>query len=474
MQSRRTFVRSLLQTSVALASQHHLKLYSQQANHSSLKLSKSPAIEVPANFTGLGYEMSSVAEPGLLDPANSRYINLVRGLGPQGVLRLGGIVANYTRYIPNGTAEHDRTNTVITRACLERLAAFLHRVGWTAIWSVNFAQGTIDQAVAEARAVSNVLGAKLLAIEIGNEVDSYGKGQPFRPSSYDYETYRKEYDKWYNVIAKAIPGLRFAAPDTTPRAVDWTERMADDAHGEVQLLTTHYYRNGQARGSAEQLLTPDPKLNEMLAGLRAASRRSGIPWRICEINSFSGGGKPGVSDTFIGALWTLHTMLLLAQDGCAGVNIETGVNQLGFVSSYSPIQDDGKGINSAGVPYYGMLAFANAFAGCHQLMPLESASIGESTHVYVLGAQGKPRNVVIINMDSSTTAHASLAGLNIEHANVLRLLAPAPDSKTGVTFGGTSVDARGHWNAVTRERITNGNVSVPPMTAAVIVAAHGT
>lgn len=72
-----------------------------------------------------------------------------------------------------------------------------------------------------------------------------------------------------------------------------------------------------------------------------------------------------MSDTFIGALWTLKVMLLLAQYGCAGVNMETGVNQLGFISSYSPIQDDTKGVNSAGVPYYGMLAFATAFADCH-------------------------------------------------------------------------------------------------------------
>ena len=472
MLSRRSVILKALGASAGAAIAGGWKSLAQASPALSLKLAKGTPVEVPANFTGLGYEMSSVATPDLLSSSNDRYVNLVRGLGRQGVLRVGGIVANYARYAPGGTVKYDRQNTVITRACLERFAAFLEEIGWSAIWSINFAQGTIDEGVKEARSVYEILGPRLLALEIGNEVDSYGKGQPFRPTSYDYGTYRKEYVEWHTAIANAVPTLRFAAPDTTPRAVDWTEQMARDANGEVQLLTTHYYRNGQTRGSAEQLLTPDPKLKEMLVGLRSASQQSGIPWRMCEINSFSGGGRPGVSDTFVGALWTLNTMLLLAQYGCAGVNMETGVNQLGFVSSYSPIQDDGKGVNSAGVPYYGMLAFAAAFAGCHQLMPLDTGSNGESLHIYALGALNKPRNVAIINMDSATVARVSLSNLKLKHATVLRLVAPAADSKTGVTFGGAIVGADGRWKALSTEQVRGGNVAVSPMSAAVLVGSH--
>lgn len=469
MLSRRAMIVNAIYASASAVIASDWKASAQSNTSIVLNLAKTTPVEIPANFTGLGYEMSSVATPGLLSTGNKRYVNLVRGLGPQGVLRVGGIVANYTRYVPDGMAEHDRTNTVITRACLEHLAAFLREIGWSAIWSVNFAQGTIDEAVSEARSVSEVLGKNLLALEIGNEVDSYGKGQPFRPASYDYEAYRKEYREWHDAIAQAVPGIRFAAPDTTARAADWTQRMAEDASGEVQLLTTHYYRNGQTRGSADQLLSPDPRLKDMLVGLRSVSQQSGIPWRMCEINSFSGGGRPGVSDTFVGTLWTLNTMLLLAEYGCAGVNMETGVNQLGFVSSYSPIQDDGKGENSAGVPYYGMLAFAKAFAGCHQLLPLDDSNESESLHTYVLGAHGKPRSVIIINMDATLVAHVSFAKLNLKHATVLRLAAPTEDSRMGVTFGGAAVDNNGRWSAASEERISDGYVAVSPMSAAVIL-----
>ena len=81
------------------------------------------------------------------------------------------------------------------------------------------------------------------------------------------------------------------------------------------------------------------------------------------MNSFSGGGRPGVSDSFGAALWVLEYMFELASAGCAGVNMETGVNQRGFVSSYSPIGDDEKGHYRATPEFYGMLAFGQAGGG---------------------------------------------------------------------------------------------------------------
>jgi len=426
---------------------------------------------VPAGFIGLGYEMSSVASPGLLSTANHRYVRLIRGLGREGVLRVGGIVANYTRYEPNGTVASDRENTVITRASLEQFAAFLTKIGWKAIWSVNFAQGSVYDAVEEARAVAAILGTRLLALEIGNEIENYGRGaKPFRHAPYDYETYRSEYDQWHAAIVKAVPGIHFAAPDTAS-SVEWVERMAKDARGDVQLLTTHYYRSGQRNGSAQQLLDPDPRLKDVLTRMRASSQSSGIPWRMCETNSFSGGGLPGVSDTFIGALWTLDYILLLAQYGCSGVNIETGVNQLGFVSSYSPIQDDGHGINSAGVPYYAMLAFAGAMNGCDQCLPVDIDAHGLNLTAYLLGTAGKPRSAVLVNRDRSQDAPLAFGELGLGTVSALRMLAPSPESKTGVTFAGASVDSSGEWKAREVEHIHNGRVTVPRMSAVVLRSA---
>jgi hypothetical protein len=83
-----------------------------------------------------------------------------------------------------------------------------------------------------------------------------------------------------------------------------------------------------------------------------------VPYRLCETASFSGGGKPGVSDTFAAALWALDYLFVLASHGCGGVNMETGVNHLGRISYYTPISDDLAGHYSAAPEYYGLLAFA--------------------------------------------------------------------------------------------------------------------
>src|ERR1019366_1510456 len=95
--------------------------------------------------------------------------------------------------------------------------------------------------------------------------------QPFRKEPYTYEAYRKEFGEWHATIAKAVPHVRFAAPDTAG-AIDWVERMARDAKGDVQLLTTHYYYTSQNKGSANQLLHPDPRLQDILTRLREESQ----------------------------------------------------------------------------------------------------------------------------------------------------------------------------------------------------------
>ena len=430
-------------------------------------------VKLPEDFIGLGYEMSSAARLGLLSAENQAYVQLVQNLGAHGVLRLGGIVRDFTRYEPAGAVITEPKRTVVTRRSLEQLRGFLDRTGWRAIWSVNFGAGTLADAITEARDVASILGTRLLAIELGNEVENYGRGtHPLRMPPYGYESYRAEYTQWRAAMLTAVPGLRFAAPDTAA-SVEWVERMAldshNDAHGDVQLLTTHYYRGDQKLGTEEQLMQPDPELRAKLERLGRASQTSGIPWRMCETNSFFGGGRPGISDTLAGALWTLDYMLLLAQYGCAGVNIETGMNQLGFVSSYSPVQDDGAGHNTAGAPYYGMLAFAQAVAGCSTVLKC-SLDAGDSTlTAYALGEGRRMRSVVLINK-SHTVRVVSRRSIPLGRASMLRLTAPSLESTGGITLGGRAVDAEGRWSSSRAESSEHAEIVVAPASATILRA----
>jgi hypothetical protein len=376
-------------------------------------------------------------------------------------------VADFTSYSDTGTATAEPKKTLITRACLQLLRGFLDAVGWTAIWSVNFGKGSIEQALIEVRAVKEALGDRLLAIELGNEVENYGRGpEPLRKPPYTFAEFRAEYGRWRSAILAADPRLSFAAPDTA-ESVEWVEQMAADAHGDVQLLTTHYYRGGQQQATLDQLMSPDPGLTAKLERLHRASMRSGIPWRMCETNSFFGGGRPGLSDTFAAALWTLDYMLLLAQSGCAGVNIETGFNQLGFLSSYSPIRNDNAGQCTAGASYYGMLAFAVAKGANTGVFPLQSGPAPKEASFYALGQASGIQCVVLINRTLDQPLRISLLHVPLRNASSIRLVAPSPESKVDITLGGARVDAGGKWSLAEAEPVTH-EVLLPPCSAVIV------
>ncbi len=464
--------RDLLKAAAACSASGLLARYLPQASpaHAAYTLqvdTGKPLATIPENFTGLGYEMSSAARLGLLSRDNAAYLQLVRNLGARGVLRCGGIVADFTTYA--GEVRTEPKDTVVTEASLQQLRGFLDACHWQAIWSLNFAHSSLGDSLLEARDVARILGPRLLAVELGNEVENYGKGRtPIRPAPYTYEAWRAEYTHWHRELVAAVPGLRFAAPDTAA-SVAWVERFAADAHGDVQLLTTHFYRGDQHQGTQAKLLTPDPVLADELARLHKASTQSGIPWRMCETNSFFGGGRPGVSNSFAGALWTLNYMLLLAQAGCAGVNMETGVNQLGFVSSYSPIQDDGAGHNTAGVPYYGMLAFALARQGAPNAFAVTLEPSSPELAAYALGSGGQVRCVVLINLSTAQQARVDLRALSARRLTAYRLSAPSAQSQRDITLGGAAVDADGRWNRASTA-VSHEEIELPAASAVVLRA----
>jgi glycosyl hydrolase family 79 len=227
----------------------------------------------------------------------------------------------------------------------------------------------------------------------------------------------------------------------------------------------------EPRSTLDKLLRVDLKLGPELATLRAASSTSRVPYRICETKSFCGGGKPGVSDSFGAALWVLDFMFVLACAGCSGVNIETGVNQLGFVSSYSPIRQHESGTYFASPEYYGMLAFVKASQGTALAIDCDAA--GANVTAYAVGGDGRGLSVTIINKDESLDAGVSLSiAKELDRAQVFRLIGPSLQAKEGVTFGDSVVDSNGKWKASSTEFLHSKGgraaIRVPAGSAAVI------
>ena len=420
---------------------------------------------------GLGYEISSVAIPDLFSASNRTYVQLVKTLSSAGVIRVGGNTSDYSVFAPAKDAVSAPKATIVNSAAFRQLGTFLDATNWRLIWGLNLGGTDERQAVSEAEAVAAAVKDKLLAFEIGNEPDLFGRGTAHRAKGYNYESFLEEFRRYKAAIRTQIPDAPFAGPDVA-RATDWVTRFAADEGSDLKLLTHHYYREcTNPSSTASKLLHADPKLGPELATLRAASASSKTPYRICETNSFCGGGKPGVSDTFAAALWVLDFMFLLAQAGCGGVNIETGVNHLGFVSSYSPIGQDERGAYFATPGYYGMLAFAQAGDG--QLIEVSCDSGGANVSAYAVAGERSGFAVTVINKDESLDADVRLSiPKELADGQVLRLRAPSLQSKEGTTFGDSAVSASGKWapsaSELLQSRQGRGAIVIPAGSAAVL------
>ncbi|HLV87802.1 MAG TPA: glycosyl hydrolase family 79 C-terminal domain-containing protein [Candidatus Sulfotelmatobacter sp.] len=430
--------------------------------------------DIPPDFIGLGYEISSVARAGLLSRKNDTYVRLVRTLGTHGVIRVGGNTADYASYVssaPARSSPETGPGSVVNDAVLRDLGTFLDATEWKLIWGLNLGRGTKEQAVEEAKAVAAAAGSHLLAFEIGNEPDLFSHRETHRKQNYGYDAYLSEYRSFKDALRRALPGTPLAGPDVAI-ATDWIAKFAADEGKDLKLLTHHYYREGQNPTSTiEKLLAPDPKMEPMLTALSKASKSCGVPYRICETNSFSGGGRPGVSDRFDSALWVLDFMYELASARCAGVNMETGVNQLGFVSSYSPIGDDGKGSYSATPEFYGMLGFASGGNGELVASKLEASDL--NLKAYATRQDQQRVSVTLINKERSVDCQITLDGIGPLHCeSVLRLSAPSLDAANGVEFGGTKVNRDGSWHPSSMEKLSTGqgmiNVHLPASSAVVL------
>ena len=466
--NRRDFLANTILAGGALAAR---SAFAAPAQYSVTVRADQPLGMIAPDFMGLGYEISSPARPGLLSRSNQVYVQLVRTLGTRGVIRIGGNTADYANYSPNAAAVSSARGTVVNDAVLKDLGGFLDVTGWKLIWALNLGQGTEAEAIAEARIISSIAGERLLAFEIGNEPDLFARAK-HRKAEYGYEDWLAEYRRYKAALRKEFPHIPFAGPDAALRT-EWVTRFAADEGKDSVLLTHHYYREGQNPSSSiEKLLGVDPKLQPQLTALKAASQACGVPYRICEVNSFSGGGRPGVSDTMAGALWVLDYMFTLAANGCAGVNMETGVNHLDFISSYSPVGDDEYGHYSAKPEYYGMLAFS--LAGKGQLLAMESDANSHEIKTYATqpnkGAlaltlinKGATAPVITVNLGEHTKA---------KQASLIRLSGPAIDSKTGITLGEAEVTPDGTWKAAKSEsvHVRSGQLTVtlPAFSAAIV------
>jgi hypothetical protein len=425
---------------------------------------------IARNFMGLSYESALLSSPDYFSPDNPSLLGLMRALGRDGVLRIGGNTSERTLWRARGDAPTIPESYAITPRAIDRLAAMLRALGWGLIYGLNLARGTPESAATEAAYVARAVGQQLVAFQIGNEPEGFGRWSGVRPKNYDFAAFFTEWQDVHDAIRAVLPKVRFAGPDVAAET-GWIPTFAKATGNGVVLLTRHYYADGPASDPAvtlAKLLRSAPNLDSTLADLQAYSQAAHLPFRIAEVNSVYSGGRAGVSDTLGAALWGLEVMFQVAAAGGAGVNFHGGDDKV-----YTPIGAGAGGRHRAMPLYYGMLMFARTSRG--MLVPSRFQGNGPNVAAYVCRASNGELRVCLINKDVARGTRVRIdAGRTFTKSSVLRLIGGAVDATAGVKLGETTVDPFGGWTPKKSREVVRWNgreavVSVPAASAALVM-----
>ena len=408
---------------------------------------------IPSDFLGFSYDTVGLTMDRLLLPQNSSLIALIRRLAPTGVIRIGGNSSDRPSI---------RKGVTVNSTHIAHLAAFLSRTGWRLIYGLNLGTGKPDQAAAEAELVTKAIGSKLIAIQIGNEPDGFRN--ELRSADYNHPDYIAEWIAFSKAIRARVPGAPLAGPDVG-FDTSWLGPFAHSVGREVVFLTCHYYSEGQMSGPAvgiENMLGSGPKLAGIIQYAAKVTADSGLRVRMAEMQSVSGGGQAGVSDTLAAALWGIDTMFTLAQAGWLGVNFHGG----GGI--YNPLVETTGGSFIPKPIYYAMLFFAETGRG--SILPVQLGASRPTLRVFAVRGSGGEKRIILVNINltRSEQVHISAQG---RAASFLRLTAPSPES-AHLTFGEAGVDPTGAWNPKPAKPLSRKNgrfvVDLPAASATVV------
>ncbi len=417
---------------------------------------------IPPDFIGLSYESAQLANPAFFSAENTALITLFREVGDQGVLRLGGGTSEFTAFtteepppaapfdaVGPDTSKNVKSDTPITPKSLRNLRAFLDAVGWRCLYGLNLGRGPIARAAEEASYVEKILGPRLIAFQLGNEPDAWRRR--YRPATWSYADYWKEWIVAHAAIVARVPQAKFAGPDVSNKIAYVTGFAADAKRSapDVVLLTSHYYAMGPAGApgmTIDRLLSPDPKLARDLEIVMAAARDAGLPYRMSEGNSCWNGGQPGVSDTFAGALWAADVLLQFAAAGCSGVCLHGGGD--GF---YTPIAGSLADGFVRRPEFFGMKIFKPLAGATLVRARLDCAN--NRLCAYAVRRSGSLFTIVINKSSLPATIRTPMHRAHRQW----QLAAPAVDAKQGVTLTAEAATA------------LRGNLlHIPPFTAVLL------
>jgi hypothetical protein len=427
-------------------------------------------------FIGVSFEYKALhlytgRDPRAINPV---LLQLLRNITPAQapVLRIGGDSTDWTWWPVRGVIPRGGISYALTKGWLRTTRALAADLGAQLITGINLAVGHPAVAAAEARAILQGIGRRYVAdLEIGNEPDLYGVFAWYRDRlghvvlarsrHYRLSSFMRDFARW----RAALPRTALVGPSFS--ALTWMNGLGRFLSAERRVRTVTIHRYPLHNSTSDPTNPTYPSIPDLLADNAAAgigqevapfvaiAHHRGLRFRVDEMNSVSGGGRRGVSDTFASALWVLDALFNLAQAGVDGVNIHTlpGAGYELFTFTHP-----GTGWQAFVHPeYYGMLVFAQAFPPGARLLPVSVA--GGPVKVWATSAPDGRTRVVLINKDATTPVTVQLKlPSSSGPATLGRLTAPSVGSTNGVSLDGQTFG----------DQTDSGSLSGQPQTETVV------
>lgn len=434
---------------------------------------------IPSRFVGMSFETSNLCK--LVGEWNTPvFEQLMKNLGPQ-LIRIGGNAADKTTWNPTGTASCASTQTVLTKSLVDSFYNLAFRINSKVIWTLNLGNNNPAQSsqaavylVNKGKEVGGSAGSFMWGLGIGNEPDLF-IGNGTRQTGYAVKNYVSEWVSYKNAIRTALnqPNFKFMANDNCCNDT-WFNGLLNQERSSIGLVTHHFYptrsnETGARAATVENLLSPTLMASTTRDYVdKWVATANGIPVSLNETSTTAGGGQRGLSDTFASTLWGVDYMFTVMAHGVKNVNFHTGTSP----SIYSPITNYDKNTWIARPLYYALLMVRYAAPGGS----LVATSVQSPSNVVahsVLDGKGILR-VVVINKDlkNSATVQVNSGKTTYKSAQSMLLQAPAVTATSGVTLGGSSVQADGTWKGELQQLTINRGVAslnLAPTSAAVVV-----
>lgn len=433
---------------------------------------------LPAGFVGFSLEKSHLTD-GFLVPTHTALVNMFKLLGPS-VVRIGADDVNTSVWTPSAVFQSPgNTSHNIGTAEVDALAEFLTATQWKTIYAVNMRGSSTPQtAVTELQYVVPKLGASLLGVEIGNELNLYNDS--------NVET---TWHSYAQAIHTNFSGTKVAGPGVF-EDINYATKLINGEGKVIDIVTHHYYRAqaGTSGATLANLMNLDPAVASQSQALATATKNNNIAggYRWGEMNSYSSHGVKGVSNALASALWGINFMMTTAGLGSAGVNFHGGGQNMdgntcpNGVSScdkpfyYSPLIEVDSRVTEAAPLYYGMLLVTRMGTG--DMLSTTTSAGGSNLRAYTVAPADGSTTIVLVNCEASTGVNVTVdAGAAVSSATAMYLRGPSLTSTTGVTLGEAAVSATGTWVPKSPYTLSHtGNmVTVPvPAASAVLITVH--